>query len=225
MRKRKSDRNKRILFVLGLAVLLGWGANAVLNKLNNVLRPHVEKVAYSEVRNAAANVIKKAVATMELDTAELILIARDSRGNITDITYNTQKMNELMSQTLEVAQESLNAAEEGLEDPHTHLVYYDKGIVYSLPIGMLSGSALLANVGPAIDIRMRAVNSLTGQIDAVSSAYGVNSTLLEIDLKIDVEMLVISPFLLDSQQVQVKIPLVMQIVQGQIPQIMAGKIV
>ena len=72
--------------------------------------------------------------------------------------------------------------------------------------------------------RMRAVNSLVGQIDAVSTAYGINSTLLEIDLKISVEMLVISPFLLDPQQIEVKIPLVMQIVQGQIPQLMVGQI-
>ena len=89
---------------------------------------------------------------------------------------------------------------------------------------MLTGSVLLANVGPSIDIRMRAVNSLVGQIDAVSTAYGINSTLLEIDLKISVEMLVISPFLLDPQQIEVKIPLVMQIVQGQIPQLMVGQL-
>ena len=37
-------------------------------------------------------------------------------------------------------------------------------------------------------------------------------------------MLVISPFLLDPQQIEVKIPLVMQIVQGQIPQLMVGQV-
>ena len=165
-----------------------------------------------------------AVDSLNLKTEDLIRVQRDGQGNITDIVYDTQRMNELMSLSLDAAQESLNAAEEGETDPHTHLVYYDKGIIYSLPVGMLTGSVLLANVGPSIDIRMRAVNSLVGQIDAVSTAYGINSTLLEIDLKISVEMLVISPFLLDPQQIEVKIPLVMQIVQGQIPQLMVGQL-
>ena len=71
---------------------------------------------------------------------------------------------------------------------------------------------------------MRAVNSLTGQIEARSSAYGLNSTLLQIDMTLSVEMLVISPLLLDSLQVDVRIPLVVQIIQGQIPSLMTGVI-
>ena len=218
MKKRKRDRNRRGLVLLVVIAVLGWLGNRTLSQINALLKPHVEKVAASEVRNAASAVIKRAVDSLQLETE------RDTQGNITDIIYDTQQMNELMSRSLDAAQESLNAAAEGETDPHTHLVYYDKGIIYSLPVGMLTGSVLLANLGPSIDIRMRAVNSLVGQIDAVSTAYGINSTLLEIDLKISVEMLVISPFLLDPQQIEVKIPLVMQIVQGQIPQLMVGQI-
>ena len=224
MKKRKRDSHRRWLAAALILAAVLWLGNRTLNQLNALLKPHVEKVAASEVRNAASAVIKRAVDSLDLKTEDLIRIQRDSQGNITDIIYDTQRMNELMSRSLDAAQESLNAAEEGETDPHTHLVYYDKGIIYSLPVGMLTGSVLLANVGPSIDIRMRAVNSLVGQIDAVSSAYGINSTLLEIDLKISVEMLVISPFLLDPQQIEVKIPLVMQIVQGQIPQLMVGQV-
>ena len=224
MKKRKRDRNRRWLALVVIAAALVWLGNRTLSQINALLKPHVEKVAASEVRNAASSVIKRAVDSLNLKTEDLIRVQRDGQGNITDIVYDTQRMNELMSLSLDAAQESLNAAEEGETDPHPHLVYYDKGIIYSLPVGMLTGSVLLANVGPSIDIRMRAVNSLVGQIDAVSTAYGINSTLLEIDLKISVEMLVISPFLLDPQQIEVKIPLVMQIVQGQIPQLMVGQL-
>ena len=216
MKKRKRDRNRRWLVLLVIIAVLGWLGNRTLSQINALLKPHVEKVAASEVRNAASAVIKRAVDSLQLETEDLIRIERDTQGNITDIIYDTQQMNELMSRSLDAAQESLNAAAEGETDPHTHLV--------SLPVGMLTGSVLLANLGPSIDIRMRAVNSLVGQIDAVSTAYGINSTLLEIDLKISVEMLVISPFLLDPQQIEVKIPLVMQIVQGQIPQLMVGQL-
>ena len=224
MKKRKRDRNRRWLVLLVVIAVLGWLGNRTLSQINALLKPHVEKVAASEVRNAASAVIKRAVDSLQLETGDLIRIERDTQGNITDIIYDTQQMNDLMSRSLDAAQESLNAAAEGETDPHTHLVYYDKGIIYSLPVGMLTGSVLLANLGPSIDIRMRAVNSLVGQIDAVSTAYGINSTLLEIDLKISVEMLVISPFLLDPQQIEVKIPLVMQNVQGQIPQLMVGQL-
>ena len=124
MKKRKRDRNRRWLVLLVVIAVLGWLGNRTLSQINALLKPHVEKVAASEVRNAASAVIKRAVDSLQLETEDLIRIERDAQGNITDIIYDTQQMNELMSRSLDAAQESLNAAAEGETDPHTHLVYY-----------------------------------------------------------------------------------------------------
>lgn len=224
MKRKKTDRAKQLIFLAAVVGLFLYGGNQALLRLNQALRPHVEKIAFSEVRNAATQVIRQAVGELDLDPQQLIHISRDSSGAITEIQYDTGQLNALMSESLAAAQASLNAAEQGEEDPHTRMVYYDKGIIYSMPLGMLTGSALLAGVGPEMELRMRAVNSLTGQIEARSSAYGLNSTLLQIDMTLSVEMLVISPLLLDSLQVDVRIPLVVQIIQGQIPSLMTGVI-
>ena len=57
MKKRKRDRNRRWLVLLVIIAVLGWLGNRTLSQINALLKPHVEKVAASEVRNAASAVI------------------------------------------------------------------------------------------------------------------------------------------------------------------------
>ena len=100
MKKRKRDRNRRWLALVVIAATLVWLGNRTLSQINALLKPHVEKVAASEVRNAASSVIKRAVDSLNLKTEDLIRVQRDGQGNITDIVYDTQRMNELMSLSL-----------------------------------------------------------------------------------------------------------------------------
>ena len=53
MKKRKRDRNRRGLVLLVVIAVLGWLGNRTLSQINALLKPHVEKVAAREVRNAA----------------------------------------------------------------------------------------------------------------------------------------------------------------------------
>lgn len=225
MKKKQTKLVRRwVLLVLCIAIIFLFG-NFTLRAMNRLIKPHVQAIASGEVRNAAGQIVKKSIAALELDTNNLIHIIRDSQGNVQNVDYNTTRLNQLLVNALDAAKLSLNAAVQGEKDPYTDIIYYDEGIIYSLPLGMLTGQALLANIGPSIDIRMKTVSSLTGQIKASSSAYGLNNTLLEIDIVMQVEMLVVSPFLLQSQVVEVVIPLVIQLIQGQVPQLMTSKII
>ncbi|MBR5208165.1 MAG: hypothetical protein IKV65_06660, partial [Erysipelotrichaceae bacterium] len=89
-------------------------------KVNEKLYPQVKQMAVIEASNAASMVIKKAVSTIELHSDECMELTRDETGDIIEINYNTTKMNQIMSDCLEAAQSSLDAASSGKMDPNTH---------------------------------------------------------------------------------------------------------
>ena len=207
---------RRILLTCLLVYFVVQGCWLVL-KINEKLYPQVKEMAIIEASNAASMVIRKAVATIDIQPSECMELTRDETGEIIEINYNTTKMNQIMSECLSVAQSSLDAASNGQLDPNTHLVYYDGGVIYSVHAGYFTGIALLSQVGPKIDVHMKIVSACTGEILVESTPYGINCTLLEIDLLITTQMLVVTPFLMTQTPVECRIPLVIQIVQGKIP--------
>lgn len=218
MRKqfKKQKYRKWIIAFLIVFILLQCG-NCAFKAVNKALYPHINGVASSEVRVAALSVMKRTIASMNFDTDQLIDIEKDETGKIKVINYNTEKLNQILYDASQAAQNALHAASMGENDPYTGVAYYDRGIIYSIPLGMLTGFALLARVGPSINIHMKTVNSVMGQIEIKNSAYGLNNTMVQINLKLSVEMMVVNPFLLQSLNIDVSIPLVIQMVQGEIP--------
>ena len=206
----------RILMTSALIYFIVQGCVLVL-KVNEKLYPQVKQMAVIEASNAASMVIKKAVSTIELHPDECMELTRDETGDIIEINYNTTRMNQIMSDCLGAAQSSLDAASSGKMDPNTHMIYYDGGIIYSVHAGYFTGIALLSQVGPQIDVHMKIVSACSGELQVKSTPYGINCTLLEIDLVITTQLLVLTPFLMTQTPVECRIPLVIQIVQGKIP--------
>ena len=212
-----TKRNVRKILLTSLLIYFVVQSCLMVLKINEKLYPQVKQMAVIEASNAASMVIRKAVSTIDIQPSECMELTRDETGEIIEINYNTTRMNQIMSECLHVAQSSLDAASNGQMDPNTHLIYYDGGVIYSVHAGYFTGIALFSQFGPKIDVHMKIVSACSGEIQVKSTPYGINCTLLEIDLLITTQMLVVTPFLMTQTPVECRIPLVIQIVQGKIP--------
>lgn len=213
---RISKRIRRLVFIFVLLFFLFQGVFLV-GRINEQIIPQVQQMAKAEASNAATQIIRKAVSTIEVNPSECIRLAKDESGEITEVRYDTFQLNQILSDCLGAAQLSLDAAAEGKEDPNTRMIYYDRGVIYSVHLGYFTGIALFSQMGPQIDVHMRVLNICSGNIEVKSTPYGINSTLLEIDLVIHTELLVVTPFLMTETPVECRIPMVIQIVQGKLP--------
>ena len=213
------SRKKTVRRVLltGLVLYFIFQSCFLVLKVNDKLYPQVKQMAIIEATNAASMVIKKAISTIDISAKDCMELSYDETGEIIEINYNTTRMNQIMAECLSAAQNSLDAASSGKVDPNTHMIYYDGGIIYSVQAGYFTGLALLSQVGPRIDVHMKLVSACNGELQVRSTPYGINCTLLEIDLIITTQMLVLTPFLMTQTPIECHIPLVIQIVQGKIP--------
>lgn len=216
----RMSARKLIKIVLSAAILVFFVVHAVwlVRDINEKMLPQIEQMARAEASNAATQIILRAVNTIEVNPSECFRLMRDEQGEITDVSYDTLQLNQILSDCLAAAQSSLTAAAQGEMDPHTRMIYYDRGVIYSVHLGYFTGIALFSQLGPQIDVHMQVLGFCNGEIQVKSTPYGINSTLLEIDLILTTELLVMTPFLLVQEPVEVKIPLVIQIVHGKLPE-------
>ncbi len=220
----KIKKIKRRCTVLIIIFVLFGSFFAILFEMNKVIMPIVKAVGETEARNAATNVVKKAVSTVDIDSSELYEYDYDPNGKIVGINYNTLELNRILADCLNVAEMSLHAASQGVKDPNTHVVYYEQGIIYTLSLGNFINIAMLSDYGPKINIYMKVIHTLFGEIVTTTTPYGVNCTLMTIEIVIKTDMLVMSPFIMNQTPFECRIPLVIQIIQGEIPNMMLSGI-
>ena len=214
---RSSKRLIRRIVLLSLIVFFVFQAVSLIISINDKILPQVKEMARIEASNAATQIIKRSISTIHIEPSECMSFMRDEDGNIIEVNYHTQIMNQILSDCLMAAQTSLDAASKGHVDPNTKMLYYDGGVIYSVHAGYFTGIALFSKLGPQIELHMEVMNACSGVIEVKNTPYGMNSTLIEIELVLTTQLLVVTPFLMTQAHVECRIPLVILLVQGKLP--------
>ena len=195
MRKVKSRKyKKQKLILLLVAIVLGFGC--VVRSFNTYMEPQLQAIAKQHTGFAINNIVKEVLA---------------------DIEYDSYKLNQLLYSALNTIDKSLLAAQDGKKDPTTKDVFYEDGVLYEVPAGYLSHIFFLYDKGPKIRVRMRMLNDVTGEIKTESKPYGINNTMIKISLVVKVNAQVITFLSTSELETKTEIPLVVQIVNGQVP--------
>ena len=83
----------------------------------------------------------------------------------------------------------------------------------------LSGIGFLQDLGPKIPIRMKLLNDVNGELKTKTEAYGLNNTKIEIVLEISIKAQAITSLSVEEMVVSTQVPLVIQLVNGKVPQL------
>lgn len=166
---------------------------------------------------AINNIVKEVLHDMNYESNELYRIDKSSNDEISDITFDSKKLNALLHAALKTIDDALLAAQDGLEDPITKNVFYEEGIVYQVPLGYLTHIYFLYDKGPLLDVRMRLLNDVTGEIVTSIEPYGLNSAMIKISLLVRVNAQVITLISSSAIEKTCEIPLVLQVVNGKVP--------
>lgn len=181
------------------------------------MEPRLEALAKQHVSFAINNIAKQVLKDMEYDSESFIKPTLDENGNMISISYDSYELNQVLYNALSTIDESLLAAQDGKKDPITNEVFYENGIFYRIPVGALSGVPFISNMGPSIPVKMQLINDVTGRIEISSEAYGVNNTMIQISLKISIDAQAVTVLNVSSIQMEMEIPIVMQLVNGKVP--------
>ena len=198
---RKRRIRRRLTLAAICVALIGYG---VIRAFNEWIEPQLQVVARQQSSIALNNIT--------------IRIERDEQGYITTLDVDTNALNELLYEMLQTVDASLEAAQEGKNDPTLDQTLYENGVIYQLPLGYLTHLPFLSSVGPKIDIRFRMMNDVRGYFRLNCEPYGLNNTLLRLDLVIELKAEVLTVLSISEYAHTIELPIVMEIIHGQVPQ-------
>lgn len=231
-RKKLVLRKRNVVLIITIFVVI---SNIfVFVFINNKVTPLFLDLAESEAEKLATLIINDAVSKQvsdNLTSDNLFNISKDSKGNINAIDFNSSTVNKLLTTITSSVELNLKHLEEGRIDllnvPDSILVSYDKkdlkkGIIYKIPSGAVFNNTILANIGPKVPVRLNLVGSITSNINAKTTNYGINNALIELYVDIKVTLEVILPYTKRKTSVESSIPIALKLVQGLVPSYYSG---
>ncbi len=223
--KKSSKTNKLIITLVIVFTVVFF----LLNIISNRITPILLETAELEIGKFSTIVINKAIAQVledKINTEELFNTVVSDDGKIQTVDFNPIIVNQVLNVATSVVQNHLKLLEEGnldavgiydLELPEERVEKLKKGIIATIPIGVITKNALLSNIGPSIPIRLHYIGDVNSNITTKITQYGINNALVEIGVKLQMTAQIILPFITDKMVLECDIPIAIKMLQGTVP--------
>ena len=194
------QRAKLICFFLSVALL------SLTIVGTNHLRSLLGNLAVTRVSNMVGRVVMEAVSDAvnsgEIQYNDLISLEKDADGGIAALQSNMAESNRLQSAITKDILDRLGQVSE---------------MDLTIPLGTLTGSALLVGRGPSLSVRMQSLGSCSAHFENQFDQAGINQTTHRILLCVDVSMSILLPGFRTSTQVRNAFSVAEPVIVGDVP--------
>ena len=201
--RRRWDRRQALR---ALALLTAAGLLALGLYVSAQMRPLLENLATARVSNAVTRIVSEAVyeaiESGELQYDGLVTLEKDSQGKVTAVRSNMAAFNHLQAEILDTILTRLGQV---------------SARELSIPIGTLTGSALLAGRGPRITVRMESLGTSEARFENAFTSAGINQTRHQIMLNVDVYVSVLLPGFTTATKVSNSFTVAETVIVGAVP--------
>ena len=154
-----------------------------------------------------------------------MITTEENKHNKNNDLYDTRYINELSLRLSKAVQDSLLNIEEGnIKDfdfsskfKVGNYKYIKNGLLSEISIASIRGSSLFANIGPTIPIKLTFIGDVNVEIKTDIREYGINNVIVELDSIVKVGTQVSMPISSKRQIVEVKTPISIDIIKGDVP--------
>ena len=174
----------------------------------------------SEVKNETIKIINSVV-NEEISNIsnldEMIYITKNSSDDIQMIDFNSSYVNNILNTTTNKLLSKLDDIGNNSFCDNCNIYKYNDGIIYEVPLGLISNNIFISNLGPKIPLKLSIIGDIFSNINTVVKEYGINNALVEVSISISVNEKVVIPFLSESINIKTSIPISLKLIQGNIP--------
>lgn len=218
LRNRKQIIKKRLLLTILFVTFFTWFTLWFFNKklvplLVNYATIEIERIVNLVINNASTN---EAISLLEQD--QLITIVQNDNNDIQAVYFNSILVNKFLNVITDSIQNDLIKVSGGDMSSVNGYESHNNGVVFYVPLGVLTGNLLLSEVGPKIPIRLQLLGYINSNIETNIKEYGINNVLMEMYIQIDTKSRVVLPFASKDIVVVNKIPVSYKLIQGNIPE-------
>ena len=200
---RLSSRQRKFIWLTVLLTMLLVMTVLLLRHL----KPLISSLATTRVSNTVNHIVvdavNDAIASGEIDYHALVSFQKDDSGHVTALQSDMAEANRLQTAICDDILQRLS-------EVSTDDLY--------IPLGTLTGSALLAGRGPALCVRMQTVGSSSASFRNEFTSAGINQTRHQILLDVDVYMSILLPGFATYTRVSNEISVAETVIVGSVPE-------
>lgn len=141
----------------------------------------------------------------EVNSSDLVSISYSDTSNISSVIINTKLINNILKDAYSVMDEVFN----------NHLKEYFVDL--EIPLGTLISKSVFSGLGPNIKIPITPVGAYQLDILTNTISYGINNSLIELYLKINIDIEALIPLQKERFPIETKIIILSQVIQGEVP--------
>ncbi len=194
--------------------------------LNKKVVPIVSKYSTNELKRIVSLLINDSISDSkikEYNIEDYIIMTKNSSGDIVTIDFNSNLLNNSLWELSELINQRLYNLKNN-QDIEEILYFHNNDLFYQVPYGVISGLPIVSMIGPKIPIKIDVIGNVITGIRTEVMDYGINNALIKMYLSVDIEMLVMLPFTSETITVNNEIPVLIKLVQGNVPSIYGGMV-
>lgn len=225
-KRKKLTKKEKIVYIIILIIIVTFLLIFIIEKkVTPVLMIYAEKKSKSIASIMISEAVNNNVFS-EISKDDLFIQTKDKNGKAISTDFNPVIVNTVLNKITIYVQNYLEQLESGsiekLELSKTVLNSYDleklkKGVIYEFPSGIIFNNSLLSNLGPKIPVKINLNGDVITDIKTEVQSYGINNALIKVSANIKVYMQVIIPFKTKEIVVESNVPIVMKLVEGNVP--------
>ncbi|NLI60295.1 MAG: sporulation protein YunB [Clostridiales bacterium] len=193
------------LGLLGTLVILLCLALLTFVFIDRNINPAIITFSEARIQSIAQVAIIDAVKDTlgsNIKYTDFVNVLTDTDGNVAMIQANTMKMNDLAAQVSNIAQETIRSKG-------------DEGI--AIPLGTITGSKLLAGMGPKIPVRIISFPAVSTDFESEFEYSGINQTRHKIYLTLQARIRIAIPLNTADINISSRVPVTETIIVGDVP--------
>lgn len=202
-RRRRPAPDPRLLSLILAGALLA----AFFSAVNGRIRPILTAMAVSQVSNAVTATVNDAIAggiaSQHISYSDMVTVETDANGRATVLTSNLEQANLLRTELLAQVLDALS--ELAMED-------------FSIPVGNLTDIDLFSGRGPAVTVQVLSTGAASAAFEHEFTGAGVNQTLHQIMLDVDVTVQLLLPGQTLELPVSTQVCVAETVIVGEVPE-------
>ena len=217
------EQSKKVLFLIIFNIIFAF---FIMRFFNDSLFPVIYDYGKYKCNSFMSALINYSVQTqMKEGVVNQIIDEEDGK-----ISVNVDILNSIVCNSIMKSHQILNKLESGeIEEEFANVFdgYVDKdkikrGIIYDIPLGRVFNNVFVSNLGINVPVRYKVIGDIHGKVVSSVKGYGINNALVELYLEVGYRSSVAIPLIVEEVEDVVKIPLVIKLVQGEIPDYLIG---
>lgn len=154
---------------------------------------------------------------------EFLHVKENQQKEIVGLDYDMTKIYELANKLIETLEKNIN--DSSFLNQYTENNKFEnieEGLVLYYPIGIISDSVFLSNLGPKIPVLIKFIPSIFSNVKSRVKDYGINNALLEVYLEISITYNIITPITEEEKKINYELLIDSKVIQGTVPNIYGG---